>query len=730
MSFLEPLFLLGLLAAGLPILVHLMNRRKAVKVPFAAMRLLKESNERSARSVKIRQWLLMAARILAMLLLALALAKPFFLSEEGLAEDERMPTAAVIVLDQSASMQRGDWWEDGKASALERVSSARPWDELTYMPMDQSEPGVRRDAERGEVVRALKQARVSDERGDLPAALATAAALLKASELPQRRITLVTDTAGMSELLNGRLDLPLGVPVELLDVRAQDDQEGGAVVVPNLGVVEVTYEQDGSEASLWRLSARVKNYGPAPSAPTEARLVLDGEVIGASRLDPIAPGEEAEQLFTHRQEGQLVAPARVELIAPDDYAADDVHHFVFRTRARLNALLVNGETSSEVEQDEMFFLSRALNPGRSTTEGIIPRVISPDGLSGEDLSQVDAVILANVPRLSPASAAKLKRYVEEGGGVMFFAGDQVDVEAYNASLSELLPKPLRAIKQLAQRGDPDAPVKVTRLGVMNPKHPIFRAFALPGGETLQSAEVYSYMLFDPTATGDSRRVLAFKDNAPALLERQVGKGRVLFFAISADLEWTTLPIRSAYVPLTQRAVQYLARRSSNRGERGVHAGEAVKFDVEGLVQQRAILIGPLDSPDSARHVLEPRDGEITFTPPRAGVYQVWAESEEPGEGAALKELTFAVNVAPQESDLRGVDPEAFQAWLDAQQFEEQSEDAADARRAQGGPISERRVNIWPKLLFVFTLLLLFETLLGTRRSLIGRVFGGRATLEK
>jgi hypothetical protein len=713
-SFLEPLFLIGLLAAGLPIVVHMMNRRKAVKVAFPAMRLLHESNKRTARSIKLRQLLLMAARILGVLLLVLALSKPFFLSEEGLAEDERMPTAAVIVLDDSASMQHAGWWSDAQDEAEEMAARTRPWDELAYLLTTREDVGSERLSDRHEEVRTQLAARqVSDLKGDMRARLQGAAAMLKTSQLPQRKIVVITDTAGMQELVKTDLDAKLGARVQWVDVRGRS----ASGEVENLAVTRVNYEQDGSEATSWRIVASVKNYGPSPQRNIEVRLVLDGEVLSAGRIATLAAGEEIEQVFSHRQSTQISAPARVEIVSKDRYPLDDTYHFVFRTRARINALLVNGETSSVVDEDEMFFLSRALNPGRSTTEGIIPRVITPEGLLGEDMSKYDAVIFANVPRISAALATRLGRYVEEGGGVMFFAGDQIDAEAYNATLEDLLPKRLRGIKELAQRGDPDAPVKITRPGVADARHPIFRAFSLPGGETLQSAEVYSYLLFDPTPTQDSRQVLAFKDNAPALLERQVGKGRVLFFATSADIEWTTLPIRSAYVPFTQRAVQYLARRSSNVGEKGLRAGEPVRLEVGGLIKERVVVRGPLGD-QKERFVLEPEDGLVTVTPTYAGVYEVWADSDDPEQGTELVDVHFAVNVPQAESNLGGVSPEKMKAWLSRQE-EEQQEDGSQP----GLATREKRVNIWPTLLFLFTLLLLAETILGTRRSLLNKVTG-------
>ena len=88
MSFLEPLFLVGLLGAALPLLVHLINRRKAVRVDFPALAFLMQSNRREARGIKVRQWLLMALRMLVIAALAIALAKPFVLSSQGVSSSD------------------------------------------------------------------------------------------------------------------------------------------------------------------------------------------------------------------------------------------------------------------------------------------------------------------------------------------------------------------------------------------------------------------------------------------------------------------------------------------------------------------------------------------------------------------------------------------------------------------------------------------------------------------
>ncbi|MEO1272500.1 MAG: BatA domain-containing protein, partial [Myxococcota bacterium] len=103
MNVLNPLFLIGLLAAALPIIIHLINRRRAVRRKFPAIEFLLRSQKRLARRLKIRQLILLALRVSALLLIPLAMARPYIISDTGTTDADRMPTAIVFVVDDSAS---------------------------------------------------------------------------------------------------------------------------------------------------------------------------------------------------------------------------------------------------------------------------------------------------------------------------------------------------------------------------------------------------------------------------------------------------------------------------------------------------------------------------------------------------------------------------------------------------------------------------------------------------
>jgi hypothetical protein len=709
-SFLEPLYLAGLLAAALPVVVHLINRRKAVNQPFPAIQLLRESDKKEAQRLKVRRWLLMALRILAIALLAFALAKPYCLSEQGVASDSRLPQSVVFVVDDSMSMHREGWFEEATNQVHDRLGELKPWDEVALIAASElDEPVGQLHTDKNRVREALGELSPSHRTVNLPQALTAAGDILSTSELPNRRVVLVSDfTRGGFPDSSGP-DESLGYEVERVSVR---DEEA----VQNLAITGVGYQQVGpAREGEWEISTTIENFGTEKIEDVELRLEIGDEAVGGGLID-VAAGEKTTHTIRHTEKGTGVRRGTVRLIDADGMEVDNRRHFTFRMQESVDVLLVNGAPSSVAYNDELYFTTRALNPGQGSDSEIVPTVVTREGFGDEKLANYDVVLLANVTRVNDKQAEALQTFVDNGGGLFVAVGDQVDPEMYNESLGKLLPKPLRHGKRLARKDDPDAPVKITRLGASEREHPVFRVFDLPGGASLQQVRVYKYMLLEPSPPEQSRVVLSYKDGAPALIERKVGNGRVFLWTSTLDRGWTDFPTRTAFLPLMRRSMLYLARRATSEGDRARKVGERVELDVGGLIDDRAVVRGPGDR----RWVLEPEEGRVSFVPPADGGYTVWNGAEGDDEGRRIDALAFSVNVSNEESDLGALEEGALEPWIG--DGGEGGEGGSDQK------VQKKRVNIWPTLLFAVTLALLLETLIGTRRSVLKKVWR-RMTLQ-
>lgn len=764
MSFLEPLFLLGLLAAAIPLVIHLINRRKATRQPFPAMQLLLASNRRESSHIKVRHWVLLALRMLVVAALAMALAKPYFLSADGTTASERLPAAVVLVVDDSASMQYADWWARAQSAFDQQMKKLRPWDEVALLTTSQVTAAgggalsTRLTSDHAGIRKTFRKLRPGDVSTDLSQALVSASHLLAVSQLPAKSIVVISDFATGGFPQHPTPDQVIPYDVHEISVRRAARPTGAdAAAKPpeapdNLSIVAVDYAREygistaeltpgagapagadtaarGSNLNIWKITATIRNTSAKPQQDVELRLNVDGTDLagGVVNLDAHAT---ASYEFRQNFDSGGLRNAYVELVDADKFAPDNRFYFNINLRERIHVLLVNGEPRSLAYDDEMFFLVRALNPGGNTQSTIIPEMISPTALGERELGEFDVVVLSNVARVAPKSAGKLEKFVQNGGGLFITMGAQVDADSWNQTMAGLLPKPLRGIKRLAERGDPDAPVKITQIGNRLRDHPIFRVFDLAGGATLQTAQVYSYMLLEPSMPAGVRQILSYKDNAPAMVERAVGKGRTLVFTSTVDLDWSDLALQTAYLPLMRRTMQYLARRATSAERAQPTAGKRMTLDVSGLVQERAIVRGP----DELRLVLEPVDGQVNFVPERLGFYQVWADRDASDTADAAEDATqnrldalaFAVNLDPQESDLSPLPMDALQPWTNPALVD--GDAATAAARARMGQ-DERRVNIWPPILFGITMLLLLESLVGTRRSVLAKLWR-TATFQK
>ena len=709
MNFLQPLLLLGLLGVAVPVAVHLVNRKKAVRQVFPAIWLLAASKRQTAPASKLKQRLLLAARILTFVALPLAFAQPFLQADGGGAARrlDRLPSSVVIVLDDSASMSWGrggnaERWEAAVDAAASTISDLRSWDEVSLIVASSPPQLLTGDlsTSHAAVREALEQYRPRFGGGDLAGAVEQAKAMHAASKLPQHRTVLLTDrtaaqwqTPALGEAIRG-----LG----LLDVPELVAGEGSG----NLAIESLTAQAaDDGAAGRYRFEALVRSTGNTAAADAEVRLFDGATPLGVSRVSLPASGR-ATAVFQLKVEGEALHDIRAEVAEAVGIRADNSRHLAFQPGRALRVLLVNGDARSLTYADELFFLEHALGAGDGASGALETASVSTDGLAAQPLDGFDLVVLANVARLSAEDRRRLIAFVQAGHGLLTTVGNNTLPEELNATFGPLLPRPVRSVKVLCDAADPDANLKAVRISSLDHGHPVFRVFSAPGGQTIGSALVYRYLTLEPAATEGAATLASFSDGAPALVERAEGAGRVAMLATTVDLEWNDLPIRTAYLPLMRRLAAYLARQS---GERRVEAevGAEQVVDAAALSPERLTVLAP----DGARTVLEGPEGRYPFRPVQTGLHRVLVTVA--GTESAADSLAFAVNAPAAESNLS----EASDASVRATLARSGEGVAAGTGEVQAG---DRR-DLWPWLLFGALLAVYAESFLQVRRRVWARL---------
>ncbi len=686
-GYFNPLFLYGLAAVSLPIIIHLLLRKRRKRLLFSTLRFLKIATRENARRNRIKQWLLLMLRMAIVGLIIFAFARPFF-QRQALAGIGPGAKEVVFLVDRSFSMGArtelgGTKLERGLSYAVDLLGKLGSDDRAAVVAFDESAELVHAmTADFGAVRAALGRIEPSAHATNVSAALAYAQELFDRTDARQKAIFLVSDlqASGLGELRE--LELGPGIVLEVPDLTQP---------VANAAVVRL--EPVGDEllsGEPFIVRAAVRNFS-AQRRSAEATLAVAGTAVGTQPVHVGASGAATVE-FEHMIDEPGVHGASVSIDVDDALAIDNEAFVALDVRRPLRVLCVNGTPSEVPYFRETHYLETALNPyrfGREPGTTIFePRLIEPGELASQRLAGYDAVVLANVDYVDVAAVAALEAYVSDGGGLLVFTGDRVSLIQYNRDLYKdgegLLPArlepPTGSLLEVSE---------FRQITNFVEDHYIFESFVDPAEGDLsvpRFQRIHRLGAIDPeTAT-----VLAFfSDGRPALVEKRFGRGHVLLMPTSADADWNDMPKRKVYLPFVHRAVGYLC---------GAEALSRV---------EPALLVGePVPLPPGVTTVLDP-DGR-TIEPADQNVLR---ETDVPGlyrlQFEDAPERAVAVNVNPIESDLRCLSVAEFTELV--------SPEAQRVAKAGLGDENPRdRDEIWRYVFVALLVFLLAETWLGSR----------------
>jgi hypothetical protein len=680
-------------AAAVPLLIHLFHRKKAVKRPFPALMLLIQSQKKLARRIRVRQLLLLLLRMAIIAFFAFALSKPFVLTELDISFDEHVPKALVVLIDDSMSMQALDAegvsrFERAKEAALEALDELEDWDRAALIVASRSdlEPAYFVDS-LSELRAELARVQPSVLAVDMRRAVEEARTLLLSSTLPRRELFIVSDAQSATwskvegDLLRGAAYL------RFRDV-------GGPI--SNVALLQPQFEE--SAEGVLDLSVAVHNDGES-AQNCVIGLFIDGDELARASLELEAGAVELVH-FSHRRSEASALRVEFRLLEHQDaLAVDDSSRLFLPPGGSIRVLLVNGDAKLLPYQDELFYFEKALRPSVRSRSDITPRVVAPEALDAGLVAENDVVVLANVSELDGAQSSALTAFVRGGGGLLLSMGARVNATRVNESLRELLPRPLRAPRRLADAADLQAALAATRIDSVDVLHPVFRELASSPVAALSLANVYSYFLLEPQPRSSAALLASFADGGPALLERKLGAGRVLLWTSTLDRDWTDLPLSQAYVPFTRLMLSHLAQRGLNTPHSGF-AGEPLSLIWNDADAKLVQLVGPDGVLSYSPQELE---GKLTVSPRSVGFFSL--RSSRDGHLVDDDRYGFAVNPPAAESDAQRVMlEEVFAAWQ------------ATTGEEKMGHMPSGQLPLWPMLLLLGVLLIYFETLLGFRRA--------------
>ncbi len=627
------LFAAGSAAVSIPIIIHLLAKRRFKRIRWAAIDFLILAEKENRRRINIQQLILLVLRCLAIFLLGLLLARPY-MRPTGLAGvfGTEAPRHRVFILDDSFSMG----YTTGATTTFDRARSTvlrllewsfqeTPHDRITLLKTSRPEApivsnmilGERQLLELRSTIERLEPSSLPSRFDDVlvqlveglladPQELNTALYIVSDFQTSDWLSTQQSAVSGQRSATGSPMlafgDWPELNKPELFLVQVSEAER------PNVAITALRATQQQMVATIdSRLVATISNFSTQTFEEQELHVYLNDAAQPTIPVPTILPGQSADVAIDITFPEDDFQQVRVE-IPTDSLGLDDQRTTAWRVQSAIKVLLVNGEPGTRTIDDEVAVLRTALHPEGEVFSGVQVAIADESeldsaagvGTGAADLDDVHLLILANVYRLSEETVGRIEAFVASGGGLAIFLGDQVDAQLYNERLFKngagLLPCQLGQVIAVTEATSPP--------GLTGDwTHPMLRVFSGEQNPFLSSLAFWQYFECVPpsTHTGDDeesnvRVVARFNDarQLPAIIESrpaEIGQGKVLLMTSSADSEWNNWPGRPSYLVAMLEMCQYAARPDRTRVN--LTAGGSLRVPLDpSRYQSEAVLRTP------------------------------------------------------------------------------------------------------------------------------------------
>ncbi|MBU3740850.1 MAG: VWA domain-containing protein [Candidatus Kapabacteria bacterium] len=633
MNFLNPLVLLGMAAAGIPILLHLLNLRRLKTIDFSTVRFLQELQQTRVRRLRVQQILLLILRTLVILFAVLAFARPTIPGSLPLLSVEAR-SSVVILVDNSASMeaadQRGERFRQARRAAQSIISLLKDGDEVAVLPLADRDAGRAVEFTRSFTVatEALERLALADGRADVAGGLQAANMLFTDAAHAHHEVYIVSDA--QRDVI----------------VRNPDDTSRQLTTDANVMLVRIGSGDKGLEQNLSVDSVAVLTRLVQPDKPVEVEafirngstrdasnvmvtLAFDGTRVAQQALD-IPAGALRSIVVAAPPQRRGVIAAGVEL-ENDAIDRDNIRYAGITILQRARVAIIGSGAAARLAQVALSV------PG---LEGSLPVATMVDGVRalGANMRAYDVVVLADAT-LGGGDAALLQQFVQQGGGLVVFAGD-------DASTADAV-RPFGLTVESVRTASAQQPWMIT--GVVR-THPLFAGVFKGSTDAGGIAESPRLTMQRPAAGGAT---LMKTPAGPFVSEGTSPGGRVIYVAASPRSDWGGLGATGIFPMLLVRSVLY----ASMPRDAGIEAsiGERVQAPIPPrMAGTSAFSLIDVNGIRSAVAAMSQTTGDVVMVPAqyRAGVVKVLTE-----DSAAV--LGVTIHRPVQESALTFLDDAAW-----------------------------------------------------------------------
>lgn len=558
MSFLNSFFLIGLLAIAIPIILHFINLRKPRQVAFSTIAFFSELQKSTLRRLNIKRLLLLAVRSLALIFLALALARPFLPAQfTGTGSDS--PVLYGMLIDNSPGMdqidENGPYIDQAKQFAENVISRAKSNDQFMIITTH-GEPGHGRPVNRQEAGRLLDEIQVQNKGAYIPEQIKTIASRLSQSQAPAGLMYWIshgqkTHINTLDRLMIDDADIQKEfAPVQFVRIGDRPDVNTAVTAVRSSNRII-------SEGMPFSVEVEVRNFGDEPVYNQFLSLEVEGISAGEYQVE-LDAGQAESFVFevVPSKPGDLKGFARLE---GDNYTFDNKRYFSVNVPETRRILLVQDDRQGS---EFVSYLKPVLEAAGQTSTRISFSELPAGRLSGEDLEEFDAVMLDGLVNIPEFIHSDLQRFVQQGKGLIIFPSEGSNMNSYNALLNKF-----NAGQFSGLRGDYGRFEQVARLQPLVEGHPILdEIFEKQEDEEIRITmpDIFYYWIYEAGSRSRGTAIFNTNLNEPLLTEHRYGDGLVMISSLGADPGWSNFPANPLFAPVYFRMALYAVSFEDSR----------------------------------------------------------------------------------------------------------------------------------------------------------------------
>jgi len=550
MVLLNPTILLGLLAASIPVILHFLNLRKIKKVEFSTLSFLKELQKSKIRKIKIKQLLLLLIRVLIIIFLVLAFARPTMESATISGISSSAKTTAIFIVDNSFSMsvvnEKGSFLNQTKTIINDLISTFENNSETYLITTSNKENNSFITSQ------IIENINVSFVTIPFSESLKKAQQIISESKNINKEVYIFSDFQKSTFWQNDSLNQSFNFSNTKFYLFRFASESNNNLSATNLKINNQIFEVNKEIG----ITSETTNFTNQNISNHLNSLYFNGKRVAQKSISANGSQTKTTEFQATIDKAGVV---EIETKLEDDAIKYDngfYNYIIVPNKIRL--LLVD-------KTDELLFVKTAIKS--SNRVSLETNSINSNEFKNANLDDYTSIIIAG--SVEKNSHSRLKNYVSNGGSLILFPENSGNFSEQNILLNLFNMPP---ILNFSKSGNLTS---INSFGKIDFNHTIFSGIFATKSEEIESPMFYKYLKFG--TKGNGRNVIELQDNSVFLSEYQLNKGKILFFNVSPNIEWSNFPIKNIFAPLINRSVSYLASNISN--EETIFAGSDLSINI-------------------------------------------------------------------------------------------------------------------------------------------------------